>query len=93
MSNFSLVFDFSEHCLYRRHNRVKFSFVSTRLEGILQLVHSNVFGPMSVPSLDKYVHYVSIIDAFSIFPWHFKINSMSKSQSQTQALFTVENVQ
>jgi hypothetical protein len=31
-------------------------------EGILQLVHSDVFGPVSVPSLGKYVYFVSFID-------------------------------
>jgi hypothetical protein len=40
-----------------------------RAEGILQLVHSDVFGPVSVPSLGKYVYYVSFIDDFSRNTW------------------------
>jgi hypothetical protein len=43
----------------------KISLGATRLEGILQLVHSDVFGPMSVPSLGKSMYYVSFIDDFS----------------------------
>jgi transposase InsO family protein len=35
-----------------------------REEVILQLVHSDVFGPVSVPSLGKSMYYVSFIDAF-----------------------------
>jgi hypothetical protein len=32
-------------------------------------VHSGVFGPVSVPSLGKYVYYVSFIDDFSRNTW------------------------
>ena len=40
-----------------------------REEGILQLVHNDVFGPMSVPSLGKSVYYVSFIDEFQKNTW------------------------
>jgi hypothetical protein len=32
-------------------------------------VHSDVFGPVSVPSLGKYMYYVSFIDEFSRNTW------------------------
>jgi hypothetical protein len=64
MSNFSLDFDFCEHLLYGKHNHVIFSSSATRAEGILQLVHSDVFEPMSVPSLGKSMYYVSFINEF-----------------------------
>jgi hypothetical protein len=47
ISNFSLDIDFCEHCLYGKQNRVRFPSGATRAEGILQLVHSDVFGPVS----------------------------------------------
>jgi transposase InsO family protein len=40
-----------------------------REEGILQLVHNDVFGPVLVPSLGKFVYYVSFIDEFSRNTW------------------------
>jgi transposase InsO family protein len=40
-----------------------------RAEGILQLVRSDVFGHVSVPSLGKSVYYVSFIDDFSRNTW------------------------
>jgi hypothetical protein len=46
-------FDFCEHCVYGKKNRVRFPSSATRAEGILQLVQNDVFGPMSVPSLGK----------------------------------------
>ena len=65
MSNFSLDFDFCEHCLYGKQNRVSFPSGAKRENKILELVHSDVFGPVSVPSLGKYVYYVPFIDDFS----------------------------
>jgi transposase InsO family protein len=65
MSNFSLDFDFFEHCVYGKQNQVRFPSGATSVEGILQLVHSYVFKPVLVPSLGKSVYYVSFIDDFS----------------------------
>ena len=39
------------------------------MKGILELVHSDVFGPMLVPSLGKYMYYVSFIYEFSRNTW------------------------
>jgi hypothetical protein len=69
MSNYSLDFDFCEHCVYGKQNRVRFPSRATRAEGILQLVHNDVFGSRSVPSLGKSVYYVSFIDEFSRNTW------------------------
>jgi hypothetical protein len=78
MSNFSLDFDFCEHCVYGKHNQVRFPSSATREEGILQLVHSDVFGPMSVPSLVKSVYYVSFIYDFSRNTWIYFLTKKSE---------------
>jgi hypothetical protein len=56
ISNYSLDFDLCEHCVYGKQNMVRFPSGATRAEGILQLVHSDVFRPVSVPSLGKFVY-------------------------------------
>jgi hypothetical protein len=78
MSNCSLDFDFCEHCLYGKQNRVRFPSGATRAEGILQLVHSDVFGPVSVPSLGKSMYYVSFIDEFSRKTWIYFLRKKSE---------------
>ena len=75
MSNFSLNFNFCEHCLYGKKNRVRFPSGATRAEGILQLVHNDVFGPVSVPSLGN---YVSFIDEFSSNTWIYFLRKKSE---------------
>lgn len=78
MSIFSLNFDLCEHYLYGKQNRVRFSSSATRANGILELVHSDVFGPMLVPSLDRYVYYVSFINDFSRNAWIYFLRKKSE---------------
>jgi transposase InsO family protein len=55
--------------LYGKNNWVRFSSGATRVGGILQLVHNDVFGPVTIPSLGKFVYYVSFIDDFLRNTW------------------------
>jgi 5'-3' exoribonuclease 2 len=48
---------------------VRFTFGSIRENGILELVYSDVFGPITVPSLGGSLCYVSFIDDFSKKTW------------------------
>ena len=61
--------DFCEHCIYGKQSLVRFSFGANRTKKILELVHSDMFGSVSVPSLGGSQHYVSIIVDFSIMTW------------------------
>jgi transposase InsO family protein len=78
MSNCTLDFDFCEHCIYGKHNRVRFPYGATRAKGILELIHSDVFGPVPIPSLGKYVYYVSFIDDFSRNTWIYFLRKKSE---------------
>jgi hypothetical protein len=78
MPNYSLDFDLCKHCVYGKQNRVRFPSGATRTEGILQLVHNDVFGPLSVPSFGKYVYYVSFIDDFSRTTWIYFLTNKSE---------------
>jgi hypothetical protein len=69
MSNFTLDFDFCEHCIYGKHNRVRFPFGATISKGMLDLIHNDIFGLVHNPSLGKSMCYVSFIDDFSMNTW------------------------
>ena len=62
MTHFTPDFDFCENCIYGKQNQVRFASGATRAKGILELVHSDLFGPMYDPSLVIYVYYVSFKD-------------------------------
>jgi hypothetical protein len=78
MSNCTLDFDFCEHCIYGKHNRVRFPSGATRAKWILELIHNDMFGLVPVPSLGKYVYYVSFIDNFSRNTWIYFLRKKSE---------------
>ena len=78
MTDCTLDFDFCEHCIYGKQNRVRFASGATRAKGILELIHIDVFGLVPVPSLGKYVYYVSFIDDFSRNIWIYFLQNESK---------------
>jgi hypothetical protein len=65
MSNCTLDSDYCEHCIYSKQNQVRFSYGATREKGILDLLHSDVFRLVPIPSLGKSMYYVFLIDDFS----------------------------
>eukprot|EP00253_Pinus_taeda_P026055 PITA_26055 len=78
MSNSSLDFYFCENCVYGKQNQVSFPSGNKRAKQILELVHSNVFGPVKVPSLGNSVYYVSFIDDFSRNTWMYFLKKKSE---------------
>jgi hypothetical protein len=65
ISNCTLDFDLCEHYIYGKNNRLRFTSSVAREKGILELIHSDVFGPVLVLSLGKSMFYVSFMDDFS----------------------------
>jgi hypothetical protein len=78
MYNFTFYFYFCEHCIYGKQNRVIFSSGAAREKGILELIHSDVFGPVPIPSLGKYMYYVSFIYDFSKNTWIYFLRKKSE---------------
>ena len=75
---YSFEFDFCEHCIYGKQNCVNLPSKATREKGILEPVHSIVFGPMSIPSLGGSRYYVSFIEDFPIMPWIYFLKNKSE---------------
>ena len=47
----------------------------SKSKGLLDIVHSDIFGPMSTASLSGYVYYVSFIDDYSRKTWIYLLKS------------------
>lgn len=78
LNDCNLDFDFCEHCIYGKQNRVQFYSSSHKTCGVLDLIHSDVFGPVDVSSIGKSTYYVSFIDDFSRRTWVYFLKSKSE---------------
>ena len=89
---FNLEVEFFEHYIYGKIIRARFSYGATREKRILELVHSDVFGPVIVPSLGGSLYYVSFIDDFSRKTWLYFLGNKYEVFSKFKAFkYLVEN--
>ena len=61
--------NFCEHCIIGKKTNVKFDTVSHCTEGILEYVHTDVWGPIKTASIGGNHYFVSFIDDFSRRCW------------------------
>ena len=70
-------------CVKEKNMKKAFPSSEIKSKGILEIIHSNVCGPMSSSSLSRYVYYVSFIDEFSRKTW---ISFMENKDEGIQSL-------
>ena len=71
-------------CALGKNVKKKFPRIHTRYKGILDLVHSDVCGPMSSPSLIGHLYYVLLIKDFSRKDWIYFMKAKSETFSKFQ---------
>ena len=76
--------DFCEHCIVGKQTRVKFGTAIHQTEGILEYVHSDVWGPKKNESLGGKRWFVSFIDDYSRGSWIY----MMKHKHEYQCLIS-----
>jgi hypothetical protein len=62
-------------CALGKYAKTAFPSSENRIAGILDLMHSDVCGPMSFVSLSEFEYYVTFIDDFSKKSWIFFIKT------------------
>jgi len=67
--------EFCEHCVLGKQRRVKFGTAIHNTKGILDYVHSDVWGPAKTPSLGGRHYFVTFIDDFSRRVWVFTMKN------------------
>ena len=64
-----------DHCLFGKQHRVSFSNTSAKKSNLLDLVYSDVCGPMDVESLGRNKYFVTYIDDASRKVWVYLLRS------------------
>lgn len=72
-------YDVCRGCLIDKNSKSPFHSSDSRSKGILNLVHSNICGSMSAPSLSGYLYYVIFIDDFSRKTWIYLLKSKDET--------------
>src|SRR3954468_23155334 len=67
-----------EFCILGRQRRVSFSTSEHRSKGLLDLIHTDVWGPSPVESVGGAKYFVTFIDDFSQKVWTFFLKHKSK---------------
>ena len=65
-------------CAQGKNAKKTFLSSERKDKGILEIIHSDVCGPMSSISLRGYVYYVSFIDVFSCNTWIYLLKGKSE---------------
>jgi len=61
--------DYYDHCIFGKQKRVSFSKAKHRTQGILDHIHSDLWGPSKVPSLGGKRYMLTFVDDFSRIVW------------------------
>jgi hypothetical protein len=65
-------------CAQGKNMKKPFPSSDSKAKGVLDIIHLDVCGPMSVASLSRYVYYVSFIDDFSRKTWIYSLKAKSE---------------
>jgi transposase InsO family protein len=71
----SLKLDFCKHCVYGKQSRQRFKTGRHTSEGILDYIHSDVWGPSPTISYGGSSYFVTFIDDFSRKVWIYMLKS------------------
>ena len=70
--------DFCEYCTKGKQTRLKFGTAIHNTEGILDYVHTDVWGPSKTSSLGGKHYYVSFVDDYSRRVWVYTMKTKNE---------------
>jgi hypothetical protein len=70
---------FCKHCVMGKMTQLPFSISTSCTQFPLQLVHSDVWGPAPINSINGHRYYVIFVDDFTRFTWFFSVETQISS--------------
>ena len=67
-------------CALGKYTKTAFPSNNSRLEGVLELIHLDLCGPMSFASLTGFEYYITFIDDFSRKTWIYFLRSKKSEE-------------
>ncbi|PKU72470.1 Retrovirus-related Pol polyprotein from transposon TNT 1-94 [Dendrobium catenatum] len=76
--------EFYEECIYGRTTRVRFTPATHSSKGILDYVHSDLWGPSRTPMMGGNRYFISIINDYSWHVWVYYLKSKDQAFMEFQ---------
>ena len=73
--------EFCEHCVLGKQKKVSFSTAKHRTQGIVDYIHSDLWGPLRVPSFGGKRYMLTFIDDFSRKVWVYFLRQKNETFS------------
>jgi Integrase core domain len=64
-------------CEFGKHTRSSYISSGNRSSSIFDLIHSDIWGPCSTPTMNGYKYFVTFIDCFSRVTWLYLMKNKS----------------
>jgi hypothetical protein len=79
-------------CQFAKHKRLPYSTSSSHALSKFELLHYDIWGPLSVPSIHGHKYFITIVDDYSRFVWIILIKSKAEVSPHIQHFITlIEN--
>ena len=79
-------FDACEPCLMRKMTKTPFSRTMERATDLLEIVHTDVCGPMSVEARGGYRYFLTFTDDLSIYGYIYLMKHKSETFEKVQRI-------
>lgn len=70
---------FCDACQYRKQLKLSFKSTEKKTRTILELIHSNLWGPAPIPSTYQHKYYISFVDDKTRYTWLFPLTTKSQA--------------
>ncbi|XP_058762417.1 uncharacterized protein LOC131635789 [Vicia villosa] len=79
-------------CHFAKHKKNPFSLSQSRATQPYELLHFDIWGPVSISSIDNHIYFLTIVDDYSRFVWLVLLKSKAKVSNHVKQFITlIEN--
>ena len=80
-------------CHFAKQKRLSFPVSTSSCNNIFDLIHVDIWGPFSVPSVQGHRYFLTIVDDYSRFTWLFLMKTKSETQIHIKQFFALVQTQ
>jgi hypothetical protein len=80
-------------CFYAMQKRLPFPLSSTISENVFDIVHLDILGPLSIPSMSGFKYFLTVVDDKSRFTWIYLMKLRSETSNIIQSFVAMVNTQ